>query len=85
MSVPGVRTVVANLRADGAKELADAIEKEARGYRCSSCHASTNDPGIALVDESGPGPLAGRIIFYCPFCSPEGVRPKPLPNEGADD
>jgi predicted RNA-binding Zn-ribbon protein involved in translation (DUF1610 family) len=79
MSVPSLKTVVANLRAEGHNELADRILKEAAKFKCPECSTLTANPGIALVDEQSEGPLAGKLIFYCPWCSDEKVRPDSVP------
>jgi predicted RNA-binding Zn-ribbon protein involved in translation (DUF1610 family) len=77
MSVPSTRTVFTNLMADGAEELANAILSEAVMYRCPECNMAHRNPGVTLGD--GPGPVAGRVVvFYCPWCSEERVRPDGL-------
>lgn len=79
MSVPSMRTVVANLRADGHVELAERILREAVQYRCPECKFATANPGIALGDQVTGGQYAGQIVFYCPWCSGEAVRPDGVP------
>jgi len=84
MSVPSTNTILINLRADGNHELADRIQREAQAYRCPECGVPTQNPGIALGDDDPAisGEWAGRLIFYCPFCSGENVRPDRVEIEG---
>jgi hypothetical protein len=79
MSVPSMRTVVASLRAEGATELAEHILLEAVKYKCPECKFATANPGIALGDPQQGGEFAGQIVFYCPWCSGEAVRPDEVP------
>ncbi len=75
MSVPSLKTVVSHLRAAGEHALADHILKEATGYKCPVCGNATANPGIALGDVNMGGDWAGKVVFYCPWCSGEDVRP----------
>jgi hypothetical protein len=75
MSVPSMRTVVANLKAAGEHSLAEHILREAVKYKCPNCNMATANPGIALGDVNMGGSFAGKVVFYCPWCSGEAVRP----------
>lgn len=75
MSIPSMKTVVAHLRAAGDTDLAERILREAVQYKCSNCNMATANPGIALGDVNMGESFAGKIVFYCPWCSGEGVRP----------
>jgi len=75
VSVPSMKTVVAHLRAAGEHALADHILREAAKYKCPNCNMLTANPGIALGDVNMGGPWAGQVVFYCPWCSGENVRP----------
>lgn len=79
MSIPSMKTVVAHLRAAGDNDLAERILREAVKYKCSNCKMATANPGIALGDPQHGGEFAGQIVFYCPWCSGEAVRPDEEP------
>lgn len=84
MSVPSTNTIIAHLRAEGSHELADRIQAEAQAYRCTECGVPCRNPGIALGDDDPAisGQFAGKLVFYCPFCSGENVRPDRVEVEG---